>query len=148
MMRPGPMLNLLELSTKCGSKTRSWTRQNLSVRGAGDQIGECDWHPIYHIYHTARDLARTPWATSNDAMIRRQSSSYSIPRSTHRQSSAHSIPRTSRRPSTSSLAPTPARRRRLSALSNAEQGHDEATTTVDDAIFEQIDEIKRYEVRR
>ena len=35
--------------------------------------------------------------------------------------------------------------RRLSALSNAEQGESEQTTSVDQAITEEIEEIKRYE---
>ena len=43
---------------------------------------------------------------------------------------------------------TPSQRsieRRVSALSNAEQGHDAHVTTAEDAIHEEIDEIKRYE---
>ncbi len=37
--------------------------------------------------------------------------------------------------------------RRLSAINSAEQGQDEATTSAEEAIHEEIDEIKRYEVR-
>lgn len=37
--------------------------------------------------------------------------------------------------------------RRFSALSTAEQGHDVAAVTEDEQLQEDIDEIKRYEVR-
>jgi chloride channel 3/4/5 len=50
---------------------------------------------------------------------------------------------------TSSWAPSiPSIHRRWSALSNAEQGQDAATVRAEQAIEEEIDEIKRYEVRR
>ncbi|KAJ9669509.1 glycerol ethanol, ferric requiring protein [Coniosporium apollinis] len=57
----------------------------------------------------------------------------------------------SRRPSAlsvrrrSSVVPAAQLTRRASAISNAETGYDEAAVTADQAIHEEIDEIKRYE---
>lgn len=54
-----------------------------------------------------------------------------------RSSSVHAAPTTSRL--------RPLHSRRASAISNAERGQDEAITSADEAIHEEIDEIKRYE---
>ena len=35
---------------------------------------------------------------------------------------------------------------RISSIGNAERGHDEAVASAEEAIHEEIDEIKRYEV--
>lgn len=45
----------------------------------------------------------------------------------------------------SSVIPSAQLARRASAISNAESGYDEAAVTADQAIHEEIDEIKRYE---
>ncbi|KAK4896514.1 hypothetical protein LTR28_001826, partial [Elasticomyces elasticus] len=67
-----------------------------------------------------------------DAMIRRTSSIVSAAQSISRPS----LPRTT---SARTLS------RRLSALSTAEQGRDETVTSADQAVAEEIAEIKRYE---
>ena len=71
--------------------------------------------------------------------MNRRTSSSTQPATRQRPSLAHT-------PSSSSLAARSHLDRRPSAISIAELGHDERIVEADDAIQEEIAEIKRYEV--